>query len=162
MEQNANHNFPHMAQKRVTFIPPNSTLLQEKLVNYIMRRGQKATARCIVEDCFAELQKKGHMNPNKLLEKAIETVMPSLEIRPKRIGGAIYQIPVEVPPKRQLALALRWLIAGAKARKGMPMGKKLALEMIEASQDQGHAAKKKADLHKMAQANKAFAHFARY
>lgn len=100
--------------------------------------------------------------PEKVFEKAVEMVRPTLEVRAKRIGGAVYQIPVEVKPERQTMLAFRWILLGARAKKGAPMAKKLAEELMAAAIGEGNAIKKKDDTVKMAQANKAFAHFAKY
>lgn len=148
---------------KIQSIPlPNSNPLVEKFTNYIMQDGKKSTARQIIKMSFEELQKKGHKNPEKAFQQAVDNVSPTMEVRPKRIGGAVYQIPMEVKSKRKLALALRWMRTGARARKGMPMYKKLALEIEDALNNTGFAIKKKEDTLRMAQANKAFAHFARY
>lgn len=101
-------------------------------------------------------------HPEKVFEKAVENVKPAMEVRAKRIGGAVYQIPVEVKPNRQLALAFRWIIGAARGGKGAPMSKKLASEIMAAANTEGAAIKKKEDTLKMAAANKAFAHYARY
>jgi len=151
-----------MPQKRVHFIPNDSSELLEKFVNCLMMCGKKNLARKILADTFDIIQ---HKNPDKqakeMFEFAIRNVMPNIEVRPKRVGGAIYQIPVEVHPNRQRALALRWIIASARARKGT-MAQKLAAEILDAANDQGAAFKKKENVKQMAKANKAFAHFARF
>lgn len=147
---------------KIQFIPENSSVLQEKFINYLMKRGKKTIARHIFNDALGQLAKKGHQYPEKTFEKAIENIKPQMEVRPKRIGGAVYQIPIEVKPGRQLMLAFRWLLLAARARKGTPMCIKLANELIEASEGQGPAIKKREDSHRMATANKAFAHFAKY
>ena len=141
---------------------PNSNPVQEKFINYIMLQGKKAIARKIFLGALEEIRKKTNKDPDKIFEKAVVNVTPTLEVRPKRIGGAVYQIPLEVKPSRQTMLAFRWLREGARNRKGAPMYKKLADELLEASNEQGHAFKKKEDTTRMAQANKAFAHLARY
>ena len=151
-----------MGQKKCTYIPDGSTLLQEKFVNYVMKRGKKTVARRIFADMLEELKKKGGKNPEQIFERAIENVKPAMEVRPKRIGGAVYQIPIEVKPGRQTMLAFRWILEASRAKKGMKMANKLALELMDAANQQGTAIKKKEDAHKMAQANKAFAHFAKY
>lgn len=97
----------------------------------------------------------------EVFSKALLNATPLIEVRPKRIAGAIYQVPTEVPAKRQQSLSIRWILIGARARKGMPMAEKLALELLDASTEQGAAVKKKEDVYKMAQANKAYAHFAK-
>lgn len=151
-----------MAQKRSTFIPEGSNPLQEKFINYIMKVGKKNIARKIFKDTLNVLTEKGQKEPAKVFERAVENVKPTLEIRPKRIGGAVYQIPIEVKPGRQLMLSFRWILESARGRKGVPMAKKLAEELLNASNNEGNAIKKKEDTIKMAQANKAFAHYAKY
>lgn len=151
-----------MAQKRPVFTPEGSNPLQEKFINYLMKEGKKNIARGIFKGTYKIILEKGHKDPEKIFQKAIEMVKPPTEIRPKRIGGAVYQIPVEVKANRQLMLAFRWILESARQRKGVPMAKKLAEELITASNGEGNAIKKKEDTLRMAQANKAFAHFAKY
>ncbi len=151
-----------MAQKRPTFIPEGSNPLQEKFINYIMKEGKKNIARRIFKETLQVLTEKGQKEPVKVFERAIENVKPTLEIRPKRIGGAVYQIPIEVKPGRQLMLSFRWILDSARSKKGSPMAKKLADELLNASNNEGNAIKKKEDTIRMAQANKAFAHYAKY
>lgn len=148
--------------KRVKFIPEGSNPLQEKFVNYIMKRGKKTTARRILSDTMKVIAKKTNGDPEKVFKTALEKIKPTIECKPKRIGGAVYQIPMEVKPERQVALACRWLLKATRDKKGTTMANKLATELIEASNDQGSAIKKKLDVERMAQANKAFAHFAKY
>lgn len=124
--------------------------------------GKKSTARRIFKDAFVEIANQGGQNPERVFEKAIENVKPTMEVRPKRIGGAVYQIPVEVKSGRQISLTFRWIIGAARAGKGRPMAIKLASVLVEAANGAGPAVKKRDDVHKMAQANKAFAHFAKY
>ena len=150
-----------MPQKKCQYIPDNSSPLQEKFINYLMVDGKKNISRKIFKDTLKLMSAKD-ANPEKVFEKAIETVKPNLEVRAKRIGGAVYQIPVEVKPHRQLALAFRWIIGASKAKKGSNMSKKLADELMAAANGEGSAMKKKEDTLKMAVANKAFAHYARY
>lgn len=150
-----------MAQKKVVYIPENSTELQEKFINYLMHDGKKNISRKIFKDMLSIISKKDQ-HPEKVFEKAVENIKPSMEVRAKRIGGAVYQIPVEVKPNRQLALAFRWILAAARGGKGAPMSKKLASEIMAAANSEGVAMKKKEDTLKMAAANKAFAHYARY
>ena len=126
-----------------------------------MKRGKKNIARKIFRDMLKNIAEKEKM-PEKVFEKAIEMIRPALEVRAKRIGGAVYQIPVEVRPERQTMLAFRWLLLGARAKKGAPIAKKLSDEILAAIAGEGSAIKKKDDTVKMAQANKAFAHFAKY
>ncbi|MEX0652119.1 MAG: 30S ribosomal protein S7 [Candidatus Paceibacterota bacterium] len=129
-----------------------------KLINYIMERGKKNTARKVVYSAFAELAEKG--DAIEIFETALRNVEPSVEVRSRRVGGANYQVPREVRAERRLSLSLRWIIAAAKSRKGMPMHKRLADELLLASNKEGEAVKKRENTHKMAEANKAFAHFA--
>ena len=132
-----------------------------KLINYIMERGKKNTARKIVYDAFELLKgKDGKDDPVALFETAIKNVAPLMEVRSRRVGGANYQVPREVRPERRLALALRWIVAAAKAGKGNEMYKRLADEIKKAAAEEGEAVKKRENTHKMADANKAFAHFA--
>lgn len=151
-----------MAQKRRQFIPHDSTELQEKFINYVMLDGKKSTARKIFHDTLKKITEKGNKNPEEIFEKAIENAKPSMEVRPKRIGGGIYQIPIEVKYNRQLMLAFRWIIGGARGKKGSKMADRLAQELMDAANEQGAAVKKKEDTHKMAAANKAFAHYAKF
>lgn len=150
-------------KKKTIYIPEGSSALQERFINTMMLRGKKSTSRRIFKDAFISIGKKeGGKDPERVFEKAIENVKPAMEVRPKRIGGAVYQIPVEVKQNRQLALTFRWIIAAARAVKGKPMAEKLASVLLEAAAGAGPAVKKRDDVHRMAQANKAFAHFAKY
>ncbi len=151
-----------MAQKKANFIPSNSNPLQEKFINCVMLDGKKSVARKIFNDMLEEIKSKGHKKPAETFERAIKNVMPQIEVRPKRVGGAIYQVPVEVKPHRQQTLAIRWILAATRGKKGSPMYKKLATEILAAANEEGGAFKKRDDVHKMAKANRAFAHFARF
>ncbi len=133
-----------------------------RLINYVMERGQKETARKIVYGAFEEIKnaKEGGGDPVEVLETAIRNAGPQMEVRSRRVGGANYQVPREVRPERRLALALRWIIMAARAQKGVPMAKALAAELMAAAREEGSAVKKKEDTHRMAEANRAFAHFA--
>jgi small subunit ribosomal protein S7 len=132
-----------------------------KFINSVMVRGQKATARKVVYSAFDEIKKrnKGETEPIEVFETAIRNVSPSMEIRSRRIGGANYQVPREVRPERKQALAFRWIIGAARKNKGKPMHMKLADEILAAAKNEGTAIKKREDVHKMAEANRAFAHF---
>ncbi|PCI29532.1 30S ribosomal protein S7 [Candidatus Kaiserbacteria bacterium] len=130
-----------------------------KLINYIMERGKKDTARKIVYSAFDILKEKGD-DPLVTFETAIKNVAPLMEVRSRRVGGANYQVPREVRPERRLSLALRWIVNAAKSGKGNEMYKRLADEIKKASEEEGEAFTKKVNTHKMAEANKAFAHFA--
>lgn len=151
-----------MPQKRITFISETSTPLQEKFICIMMRCGKKSVSRRIWQKTLLEISQKTKKDPERIFESAIENVKPQMEVRPRRIGGAVYQVPVEVKSHRQLSLTFRWLINAARGIKGAPMHKKLASVLVEASTGAGPAVKKKEDTHRMAQANKAFAHLARY
>lgn len=130
-----------------------------KLINQIMRCGKKNAARKIVYGAFDIIKEKTKKDPLETFDKAIRNASPLLEIKAKRVGGATYQVPREVRGDRMLTLAMRWIIEGAKAKKGKPMREKLAEELILASNNEGTAVKKKENTHRMAEANRAFAHF---
>jgi len=132
-----------------------------KFVNKVMSDGKKSTAQKIVYSAFEIIKEQTKKEPLEVFKAAIENASPVVEVKPKRIGGATYQVPMEVRGERRLALAFRWLIEGARNKKGKPMAEKLAAELIDATNNQGNAIKKKNDMHRMAEANKAFAHFAR-
>jgi small subunit ribosomal protein S7 len=133
----------------------------EKFINYMMWSGKKETSRKVVYMAFDVIKEKtGNPNPLEVFDLAIKNVGPLTEVRSKRVGGANYQVPREVRPERRLALAMRWIREAARKVKGKPMYQKLADELIAASKNEGSAIKKKEDTHKMADANKAFAHFA--
>lgn len=125
-----------------------------------MQRGKKTVARGIVYDSFALIKEKTKQEPLVVFETAIKNIGPIVEVKSRRVGGSNYQVPVEVGPQRRQALAFRWLIAAAQNKKGRPMAEKLAEELTLAAQNQGDAIKKKQDVHRMAEANRAFAHFA--
>jgi small subunit ribosomal protein S7 len=132
-----------------------------KLINYIMRDGKKTTAQRIVFDCLEVVKEKSKQDPRHVFNKALKQVGPLLEIRGRRVGGANYQIPYQVRGERRFNLACRWIIAAANARKGKSMAERLAEEVLDASKGEGASVKKRADVHRMAESNKAFAHFAR-
>ena len=129
-----------------------------KLINYVMERGKKDTARKIVYKVFEELKKDG--DPVALFEQALENASPTVEVRSRRVGGANYQVPREVRPERRLALGLRWMVDAAEGTKGKPMHESLLNEIKSAIKGEGAAVTKKETTHRMAEANKAFAHFA--
>ncbi|MBT3282781.1 30S ribosomal protein S7 [bacterium] len=132
-----------------------------KFINYVMLDGKKNTARKVVYDTLEEIKTKEKTDkPAVLFESALDNVSPNMEVRSRRVGGANYQVPREVRPERQLLLSMRWIIGAAKAKKGSAMYKRLAEELILASKNEGEAIKKKENMHKMAESNKAFAHFA--
>jgi small subunit ribosomal protein S7 len=134
--------------------------LVSRLVNTVMQSGKKSIAQRIVYGAFDQIAEKNpSSNPMEVLQRAVDNAKPRLEVKARRVGGATYQVPVEVTTDRQFALAMRWLVDFADARKGMPMKEALAAEILEAYQGQGNAIRKRDEVHKMAQANKAFAHF---
>jgi small subunit ribosomal protein S7 len=132
-----------------------------RFINYVMRDGKKSIAEKIVYDAFDKVKEAAKEDPIKIFEKAVENASPLLEVVSRRVGGANYQVPHEVRPERRFILAIRWIIGAARSRKGKPMADKLAEEIIAASKNEGAAIKKKLDMHRMAEANRAFAHFAR-
>ena len=131
-----------------------------KFINYIMKEGKKSTAQRVVYGAFENIEKQAKKDPLEIFDQAVKNASPILEVKSRRIGGAHYQVPREVRGERRIALAFRWIIKAAHSKKGKPMAIKLANELIEASQNQGAAIKKKQDTHRMAEANRAFAHFA--
>ena len=130
-----------------------------RLINKVMTRGQKRTAEGIMYDALQILEQKEGTPPVTVLEQAIKNASPLLEVKPRRVGGATYQVPIEVRPDRSLSLAMRWLIKSARARTGKSMAEKLAAELTDASKGQGATVKRRDDTHKMAEANRAFAHY---
>jgi len=140
--------------------PKYHSALVSRLVNIVMKWGQKSVAQGIVYGAFDQIVAKNPAaNPLEILQRAVDNTKPRLEVKPRRVGGATYQVPMEVSPDRQVSLAMRWLVDFADARKGQLMREALAAEILEAYQGQGNAIRKRDDVHKMAQANKAFAHF---
>jgi small subunit ribosomal protein S7 len=155
------------SKRKIAPDPKYNNVVVAKFINYIMKSGKKNTARTIVYDAFEILKqtaKKHNIptnNPIDIFDHALKNVGPLVEVRGKRIGGANYQIPMQVRSDRRQALSFRWLIEAATNRKGKPMKEKLALELIDAYNKTGAAIKKKEDVYRMAEANRAFAHFAR-
>ena len=136
-----------------------STLVS-RLVNTVMKCGKKSTAQRVVYGAFDRISEKNPAsNPVEILQRAVDNAKPRIETKARRVGGATYQVPMEVSGDRQLSLALRWMVDFADARKGTPLNEALASEILEAYQGQGNAIRKRDEVHKMAQANKAFAHF---
>ena len=130
-----------------------------RFINRLMMRGKKSTAERILYDAFDIIENRAHKSPMDVFEEAVNNATPILEVKPRRVGGATYQIPVEVRPERRLSLAMRWLVQNARKRTGKSMAEKLAAELMDAAQGQGATIKKKEDTHKMAEANRAFAHY---
>jgi len=132
-----------------------------QFINKVMKEGKKTTAQKIVYGAFDMIKEKTKKEPMEVFKQAVENASPLLEVKPKRIGGATYQVPMEVRQERKLFLALKWIIDGARAGKGKSMQEKLSQELMNVANNEGAAMKKKNDMHRMAEANKAFAHFAR-
>ena len=130
-----------------------------KFMNTVMSRGKKSSAETIVYGSFEMIEKKTKKNPVEIFHNALDNVKPSIEVRSRRVGGATYQVPVEVRPERSQALALRWLITAARARAERTMAQRLSVELMEAAENRGTAVKKREDTHKMAEANRAFSHY---
>ncbi len=137
----------------------HSNLLVQAFINRLMRRGKKSTATRIVYDAFDLIQARAKREPVEVFEQAIKNISPMLEVKPRRVGGATYQVPVEVAPERRASLAMRWLMAAATARAGKSMAEKLAGELMDAANSTGAAIKRREETHKMAEANRAFAHY---
>jgi len=137
------------------------SLKVSKFINYVMQEGKKNTARTIVYDCMNAIKEQAKVeNPIEVFELALKNTTPAMEVRSRRVGGANYQVPREVRPERKNSLSMKWIVEAARGKKGKPMALKLADEIIAASKNEGEAVKKRENVHKMAEANKAFAHFA--
>lgn len=128
-------------------------------INHLMRRGKTSIASRIVYDAFDMIEDRSKRAPLEVFEQALKNTMPSVEVKPRRVGGANYQVPVEVGSERRVTLAIRWLLQAARTRAGKSMSEKLAGEFMDAAQNQGAAIKKREETHKMAEANRAYAHF---
>ena len=132
-----------------------------KLINYVMQEGKKNSARSIVYGCMDHIKAQAKVeNPMEVFELALKNTTPAMEVRSRRVGGANYQVPREVRPERKQSLSMKWIVEAARSKKGKPIAEKLADEIIAASKNEGEAVKKRENVHKMAEANKAFAHFA--
>lgn len=136
------------------------SVMVTRFVNKIMQKGKKATARKIVYEAFALIQKELKQEPLQVFEKAIENASPLIAVKSKRVGGATYQVPIEVKGDRKIGIAIRWILEAARKGKGKPMAEKLAKELLNAYKNEGAAVKKKEETHRMAEANRAFAHLA--
>ena len=150
------------AERRV--IPPDSvynSLELARFINCVMQRGKKTTAQRIIYSAFDIIKEQSNREPLEVFQQALRNATPLVEVRPKRVGGATYQVPTELRQTRSAALAIRWLIRGARARKGMPMRRGLAEELMDASRGEGTAVRRKEELHRMAEANRAFVHYRR-
>ncbi len=139
--------------------PKYHSVMLAKLINRVMIKGKKSVVERIVYDSLDIIEERTRKNPLEVFEQAIRNATPMLEVKPRRVGGATYQVPVEVGSERGLSLALRWLVTNARARSGKSMAEKLAAELIDAANGTGATIKKRDDTHKMAEANRAFAHY---
>jgi small subunit ribosomal protein S7 len=149
----------YVVKREIQPDPKYNNVMVAKFINKIMQRGKKSLAERVVYNAFDIIEGRMHKNPLPIFEQAIRNATPVLEVKPRRVGGATYQVPVEVRPDRRLSLAMRWLIQSARARSGKSMAEKLANELMDAANNTGATIKKKEDTHKMAEANKAFAHY---
>jgi small subunit ribosomal protein S7 len=150
----------HKAEKReVNPDPKFGDLIVSKFMNSIMKEGKKSVAENIVYGAMERMQSRAKSDPIQLFHSALENVMPAVEVRSRRVGGATYQVPVEVRPERRQALAIRWLIAAARSRNENTMVERLSGELLDAANNRGTAVKKREDTHKMAEANRAFSHY---
>ncbi len=141
--------------------PQYNSELVTRVINYLMRKGKKTTAERIVYGAIDEIVKRiPDEDPLEVLIKGVNNMKPRVEVKSRRVGGTTYQVPIEIRPNRQLALALRWLVQFSSGRRGVPMPRAVAMEIMDAYNNQGNVVKKRDDTHKMAQANKAFAHYA--
>ena len=149
----------HRAEKRQVLPDPKfKDIVITKFMNQIMQDGKKSTAERIVYGAFDLVENKAKKDPVEVFHSALEAISPAVEVRSRRVGGATYQVPIEVPFERQQSLAFRWVVKAASARKGTPMSESLATELIDAYNNTGSVVKKREETHKMAQANRAFAH----
>jgi small subunit ribosomal protein S7 len=148
-----------VVKREISPDPLFQSQLVTKFIHTIMKRGKKSTAQDIFYGAMDLIRDKGHEDVLKLFKKAVDNVKPAVEVKSRRVGGATYQVPVEVRPERRQSLAIRWLIANAASRPEKTMRDKLAGEFIDAANERGGAIKKKEDVHRMAEANKAFAHY---
>ncbi len=146
-------------RREVSSDPVHGNALVQKFVNCVMAQGKKSTAQQIVYDAFELMKQRANDDPLKLFKKAVDNVKPALEVKTRRVGGANYQVPVEVNRNRQTSLSLRWIIGYARDRSEKSMVEKLAAELLDAANNRGGAIKKRDDVHRMAEANKAFAHY---
>jgi small subunit ribosomal protein S7 len=150
----------HKAERReVNPDPKFGDLVVSKFMNSIMKEGKKSVAENIVYGAMDRMQSRAKSDPIQLFHSALENVMPAVEVRSRRVGGATYQVPVEVRPERRQALAIRWLIAAARSRNENTMEERLSGELLDAANNRGTAVKKREDTHKMAEANRAFSHY---
>jgi small subunit ribosomal protein S7 len=149
----------HVTPRPITPDPVYNSVLAQRFINRLMVDGKKSVAERIFYAAMAQLEKRANRPPLEVFEAAIRNIMPVIEVRPRRVGGSTYQVPVEVRAERKYALALRWTVTNARKRAGRSMADKLAGELFDAANNTGTSVKKKEDIHRMADANKAFAHY---
>jgi small subunit ribosomal protein S7 len=150
----------HSAEKREVLPDPKfGNIVITKFMNSVMYAGKKSVAEGIVYGALEMIENKTKQGPLPVFEQALENVMPTIEVRSRRVGGATYQVPVQIEPARRLSLAIRWLIAAARGRNEKTMTERLSAELLDASNNRGNAVKKREDVHKMAEANRAFSHY---
>ena len=146
-------------KRRIPGDPVHGSVLVQQLINKIMLDGKKSTAEKIVYDALSFVEERTGSNPVTVLNNALDNIRPRLEVKSRRVGGATYQVPVEVPPRRANTLALRWMVGYARARREKTMGRRLAGEILDAKDNVGASVKRRDDTHRMAEANRAFAHY---
>jgi len=146
-------------ERPVSADPKYDSKLVSKFINCVMRDGKKSTAQSLLYDAFGIMKEKSKEAPLKIFEQAVDNVRPLIEVKSRRVGGSTYQVPTEIRPSRRTALGIRWIISYSRQRPEKGMAKKLAAELMDAANNRGASVKKKEDTHKMAEANKAFAHF---
>ena len=150
----------HKADKRIVNPDPKfGEVVITKFMNAVMKESKKSVAESIVYGAFDRMEQKGKANPVQLFHQALENVMPAVEVRSRRVGGATYQVPVEVRSSRRQALGIRWIISAARERNEKTMTERLSAELLDASSNRGNAVKKREDTHRMAEANRAFSHY---
>ena len=148
-----------VAKREILPDPKFGSQLLAKFINHVMVHGKKAVAEKIVYDALDQVASKSNQDPMELFDKALESIQPMVEVKSRRVGGATYQVPVEVRPSRQMALAMRWLVEYSRKRGEKSMALRLAGEIVDAAEGKGAAVKKREDVHRMAEANKAFSHY---
>jgi small subunit ribosomal protein S7 len=146
-------------KKKISGDPVYGSVLVQQLINKIMLDGKKGTSEKIIYDALAQVEERTGTNPVTVLNNALDNIRPRLEVKSRRVGGATYQVPVEVNPRRANTLALRWLVGFARTRREKTMGRRLAAELLDAKDNIGSSVKRKEDTHRMAEANRAFAHY---
>ena len=147
------------AKREITPDPKYNSVYLASFINRVMTRGKKTTAQRIVYEALDIVEKEGSRDSMETFNQAMRNATPLLEVKPRRVGGATYQVPIEVRSTRQMALAMRWILRASRARTGRPMAERLAQELLEASRGQGAAVRRREELHRMAEANRAFVHY---